>query len=101
MQSKWPVESSRSASSADPTRGDLDILMLNELDHALALVLVVLDDQQPLHRGVDEVGDLRERFVERFLRDRLLEVRERARLEPLLTLPHAEMMCTGMWRVCG
>ena len=35
---------------------------------------------------VDEAGDARERLVERLLRDRLLEVRERAGLESLLPL---------------
>ena len=33
--------------------------------------------------------DLRERFVERLLRDRLLEIRQRARLQPLLPLANA------------
>ena len=31
-------------------RRDLDVLVLNQLDHARALRLVVLDDEQPLHR---------------------------------------------------
>jgi hypothetical protein len=58
----------------------------DQLDHALALVLVVLDDEEALHRLVDELLDLVERFLEPFLRDRLLEICHGARLETLLSL---------------
>ena len=48
------------------------------------------------------VRDLAERLVERVLVDRLLEVGDRAGLEPLLPLVECrEMMCTGMCRVSG
>src|SRR5919204_6395884 len=62
--------------------------MLDELDHGAALRVIVLDDKQPLHLLVDELRDLRERFVQRLARDRLLEVSDRARLESRLTLSH-------------
>ena len=52
--------------------------------------------------AVEEAVDVAEAPVERLLADRLLQVGERAQLQPrACRLLDAEMTWTGMWRVCG
>ena len=58
---------------------DLDVVALaDQLDDALALVVVVLDQQQLPHRSIEERRDVLERRLQRLAADRLLEVGERA-----------------------
>jgi hypothetical protein len=60
----------------------------DQLDHRLALLLVVFDHQESLHLLVDELRDARERIVQRVTRHRLLEVGDGARLQSRLAFPH-------------
>ena len=69
--------------------GDLDVLVRDEVDDGRSLRFVVLDDEQPLHLLIDELRDVLERVVQRFARDRLLQIRDRAGLQSGLTLAHA------------
>src|SRR5690242_6846601 len=68
---------------------DLDILVGDQLDDALALDIVVLNDEQTLYLLIDELRYSIEGVVEGLLRDRLLEIRDRASLHSLLTLADA------------
>ena len=72
-------ELASSASSRRRDRGDLDVVVADQLDDALALRLVVLDDEQVFTRSSMKRRDPVERVVERLLAHRLLEVRDRAR----------------------
>src|SRR4029079_4349510 len=66
-------------------RGDVDVaLAADQLHHRLELILAVFDDQQAAVGLVEEAGDLRERAVQRFLRDRLLQMRKRAEAQTAL-----------------
>ena len=69
---------------------------------ALALRLVVVDDEQAADVALDERLDLAERLVERLFVDRLLAGTPTApRAQAALLLSPPETMCTGMWRVRG
>ena len=66
MQSNSPLSSAGSASSAGAHRRDLHVVAFaDQLDDALALGVVVLDQQQPPHLPVEERGDVLEGALQR------------------------------------
>ena len=85
MQSKRPVCSASSASRAGADGRGLHVAAADQLGDALLRGLVVLDDQQPLDRPVDELVQRRERLAQRLLGGRLGEEVDGA--EPEAALP--------------
>ena len=102
MQSKRRVAEERERLLA---RGDgrrLDVVVADELDDALALAVVVLDDDEVLDAAIDEAAEIAEGLLERLLRGRLLQEGHGAELEArACRWSSAEMMWMGMWRVLG
>lgn len=72
--------------------GYIDIIVRNQLDDTLALLLVVLNDQQAFRNGVDESGDSSKRRIERFLANRLGEEGNRAGVETRALSSTPDMM---------